>query len=133
MTTKYCGERFNLELPSNWDFEERGTNLALYRAFNGKGAVNISSAINSMAKSQGINELFEVFCKGEVKPQVIDSNQSGVNAVFGEQKSSAKYWRYWVLCRKSVVVFASYNCRNDQLDPQEIDEAEELIRSIRMR
>ncbi len=133
MSMSYCGERFSLELPNDWEFEERETNVALYRIADGKGAVSVSSAAGALIVDKDINDLFSVFCRGTVQPRVVDSIQSDVNVVFGERRDKSKYWGYWVFRREGAVVFVSYNCRNDEFDPQEFSEVEELVRSLRVK
>ena len=133
MTTSYACSNFSLELPDKWNVEERRTNWALFRIDVGRGAINISTVASASKELDNIDSLFTIFSNIEVGKRVADFAQIGIELVFGESNKGPKYWQYWVFRRANFALFASYNCLVEHLHSSELEEVNQIVRSIRLR
>jgi hypothetical protein len=104
----------NLKLtaPDNWQIETEKNVTSLFDPNNGVGALQFS-----LYQVPNINSIDLI---EELKQYMADKyDDVNVNLVdsyaYSDVTDKDKYWRYWLLKAGGIVIFASYNCaENDK-------------------
>lgn len=126
----YHCEKYTLFIPDGWGLEEGKSSIALFRQNGGSGSLNISTATFPGNGGDSLLNLFELLSGSNLVPKLHSSNQEGVELASGDVERDARWWKFWVFRRPKDVVFCSYNCRSEQTNASEIEEAERIVGSI---
>lgn len=132
MSQLYSESGYTIDVPDGWEFVERASSVALFRCYRGKGAINVSKMEAPDTETNPL-ELIGVFSEGYAGHRPIDAWQSGVEVAFGDCERDGRHWRYWVLWRRPIAVFLSYNCKVENISQDEIGEVEQIVHSTRLR
>ncbi|MDB5146204.1 MAG: hypothetical protein JWQ57_224 [Mucilaginibacter sp.] len=115
------------EIPDNWKAEITQGLISLFDPINGLGVMQFSFYIIKNAYSLNLVDELEEYLKD--KYEGANANLIDDFAYFDIVSSSGIFWRYWLLRKKTNIIFVSYNCAKEDIGKED-NIVDNIIRSI---
>jgi hypothetical protein len=111
--------------PLNWETEIDGRILSVFNP-EGVGALQFSIYESSEERVNAQDYLRSILKRQQINTTVVGEKNIAVTTFIN---TDGKYWKYWLLHKNSHIIFATYNCEEEDAE-KEIKEIDEIVLSL---